>query len=331
MSDMPGQSQVPDQPLSASAAVVPPPFDPAPPSEPRKNRHVLLWVFAGFLVLGLCAAGVAIAVIGGFLAVGAGQESTIAKADASYAKGVGALTEVGGGFDSIQAAGADVTAVEEFAVQSKTTLDSARADLAASRKTIETLGDSDARTTYVQAVQEADKGLESIGAMLDELTGKTALLAQVDTATVSYGRANDRINAAVTALNKDQWAAAGTAAAEAKALFEAARAGFAKAQTMDVTAGMEKAVAYADAQIQRAAIVSRMAAQGPAGGTKAYNLLVGELNALNKRIAAMPEPEVLTNEGWATARLDSLRQTAIASLTRADELMASAHQLFAAQ
>jgi hypothetical protein len=274
---------------------------------------------------------VAIAVIGGFLAVGAGQESTIAKADASYAKGVGALTEVGGGFDAIQAAGADVTAIEDFAAQSKTTLDAARVDLAASRTTIETLGDSDGRTTYVQAVQEADKGLEAIGAMLDELTGKSALLAQVDTSTVAYGQANDRINAAVTALNKDQWAVAGTAAAEAKALFEKAREGFAKAQAMDATAGMDKAVAYADAQIQRAAIVSRMATQGPSANTKAYNLLVGELNALNKKIAAMPEPEVLTNESWATARLDNLRQTAIASLTKADELMASAHEVFAGQ
>lgn len=332
MSDTPNTPQAPA--AAPTAATAPPPPAGAPvqaygaqPPAPKKRR-VWLWVLLIVLVLGCCAVAVVVAVVGGLVATGVDQASTVSKADASYSKAIKALTAVGDGFDAIGGADADPAAVQNFANESRSSLDGARADLAAARKTIETLGDSEARTTYVQALEEADKGLKAIQAMLGDITGKSALLAAVEGASATYQQANDKMNAAVTSLNGDKWKPAADTAAAAKALFIQSRDGFAKAQGMDATAGMDKAVAYVDVQIQRATTVTQMANQGSRGNITDYNRLVKELNALNSKIKAMPEPDAISDPNWATARLDELRTTAVDSLTKADELMTKAHDLF---
>jgi hypothetical protein len=301
------------------------------PAPAPKKRRVWLWVLIIVLLLGCCGAAAVAAVVGGLVATGADQASTVAKADESFNKAVKVLTGIGDGFDAIGGADADPAAVQKFANESKSALDGARADLATSLKTIETLGDSEARTTYVSALEEADKGLEAIRGMLEDLTGKTALLAAVDGASASYKQANDKMNAAVTSLNGDKWKPAADTAAAAKTLFTQSRDGYLKAQGMDATAGMDKAVAYVDVQIQRATTVTQMANQGSRGNITDYNRLVKEFNALNTKIDAMPEPEAITDPDWATARLETLRTTAVDSLTKADELMTKAHTLFSGE
>jgi hypothetical protein len=338
MSDTPNTPQAP----ATSYPAPPPPPAASPPQQPPyaappqygaqppapKKRRVWLWVLLIVVLLGCCGAAVVTAIVGGLVATGADQSSTVKKADESYAKAVLVITAVGDGFDAIGGADAEMAAVETFAGESKAKLSAARTDLAASRKTIEALGSSEGRTTYVSALEEADKGLEAIQAMLDELTGKSALLATVDAATAPYKQGNEKMNAAVTALNGDKWKPAADTAAAAKLLFVQSKDGFVKAQGMDATAGMDKAVAYVDLQVQRATIVTQMANQGSRGNTGDYNRLVKDFNALNKTIDAMPEPEALSDPNWATARLDVLRTTAVDSLTKADELMTKAHDLF---
>ncbi len=354
MSDTPVPPQVPVPPAYYPPPPPPPATPPAPPAQgygappaapaqgyaasapagygvpapPPKKKRVWLWVLIIALVLGCCITSVAVAVLGGFLAAGADETATVTKADASYTKAVDALTKVGDDFDAIGGADADPAKVQTFATESKASLDAARADLAAARQTIETLSDSEARTTYVKGLAEADKGLEAIQAMIQDVSGKSALLAEVDAASESYRQGNDKMNAAVTALNVDKWKAAGESAGPAKTLFMAAREDYLKAQGMDASAGMEKAVAYVDVQIQRATTVTQMANQGSRGNLTDYNRLVKEFNALNRKIDAMPEPEAISDPDWATARLDMLRQDAVSSLTTSDELMTAAHALF---
>lgn len=295
------------------------------------RRSVWWWVAVGGVAVACLGAIAGAVFVAGVIGSRGRETAAVARADAAYASAIASLSAVGDGFAAAGGVEATSGALAPFVADARGSIASARADLAASRAAIGELPDSEARTTYLTALKEADDGLASIRSMLDMMGGTSTLLAEADAALALYQRGNDALNAAVAALNADRWQEASRAASDASSLLAQAREGFARAGRVDSSAGMDKAVAYVDAQARRAATVTRMAGVGAGGDVAAYNGLVGELNALNRTIAAMPQPEALADEGWATSRLDALRAAATDHIARADELMRQAHSLYAGE
>ncbi|HEX9094277.1 MAG TPA: hypothetical protein VF902_09875 [Coriobacteriia bacterium] len=300
---------------------------PAPVPPPRKKR-TWLWVLLVLFLLGCCGAAIVAAVVSGVIAGGVNTAATVSAADGHYLKAVSALEALSNSYDALGDTEPGDPALQKLAGETTAKIATAREELAAARTEIGKLGASEARSAYEQGVDETDKALQAIDAMGQELSGKSAAMAEITAGLDLYRKGSDKMNEAVAALNKDKWTPGGTAAGQAKDYFEQAVERFRKAGELDATAGMDKMVSYVDLQFKRASVAVQMANQGSRGNITDYNRLSKEYNSLNAQLDAMAEPDAIANPDWATARADELRASAKEALTTGSALLDKAHGLF---
>lgn len=318
MSDQSGQppyAVYPPQGAAPQPGAVPP----GVPQPVTKKSRTWIWIVLVIVLLFCCVGSVIAGAIGFGLKSAADQAATVKIADAAYAKGL----------EGLQTAAESAAAIEDPAASAKTVtaLDASAADLQAARTAITGLSESEGRGVYLQALDEADRAVETLRAIAAESSGKSKFLDTAKEGLRLYSLGRTHVNASVDAGNKSSYSRSGAEAVKAKAYFRQARAKFVAADAMETAADLEKSIAYVDLQLQKVAYATQMASLGKQGKNSAYNKVVPKFNALNKKIDALKEPEALSDPTWATRLLTELQATFTEQLTKSGALMDRAHKL----
>lgn len=345
MSDQSGQSPVPPQepvPIPPAQPYAPQPAAPEPPAQPyaqpqpyapqgyapqpgvpsqpvKKKRRAWIWITL-VIVLLLCCAGSAVAGLIGFGAKSASDQSaTIKTADTAYTKAVKGLG----------AASADAATVDdpEASAKTATALDTAKTDLATARDAVTGLSESEGRTAYLQALDEADKAVETLRSMAEEASGKSKFLVTAKEGIRLYNEGHRHMNTSVDLGNKSLYSRAGVEAGKAKSFFKQARAKLAEADAMDTASDLEKSIAYVDLQLEKVDYEIQMDNYGNKGKIAAYNKVVPKFNAINTKIGRAKEPEALSDPTWATRLVDQFQTKFTDELTKSGTLIDRAHKL----
>jgi hypothetical protein len=353
MSDQPGQPSVPQEPVPPQPTQpyqpqppAPQPPAPQPPAQPqpyapqgnapqpgavapgvpsqpvKKKSRAWIWITL-VIVLLLCCAGSAVAGLIGFGAKSSSDQSaTIKTADTAYTKAVKGL--------GAAAAAAATVDDPEASAKTATALDTAKTDLATARAAVTGLSESEGRTVYLQALDEADKAVETLRSMAEEASGKSKFLVTAKEGISLYNSGHDHMNTSVDLANKSLYSRAGVEAGRAKSFFRQARAKLAEADAMDTASDLEKSIAYVDLQLEKVDYEIQMDNYGNKGNISAYNKVVPKFNAINTKIGRAKEPEALSDPAWATRLVDKFQTQFTDELAKSGTLVDRAHKLLSA-
>lgn len=283
------------------------------PSKKPRNR-IIIWVVAG--VLGLCLLGSCAAVM-----LSGNDTETIDLAESHYSKLMSAVETASAAIPS--ASDDAVTRTAGLANASKA-LRTGRDEIAAARVAIEQLDPSDGRTTYLASLDAATEALDGLEDLVGYLGTASEMLDKIKQAGSLASQADDDLNAAIKAGNSASYAVMTRKAKAASAGFTRAAASFREAHALDSSAGLDKAAEYADARKAQAEVVVRMAGEGQAGKTAAYNKDIDRLNASAAKAEKIGEPAIISDPDWAEKRLSELSNKIETAGARADELHAKA-------
>jgi ABC-type Na+ efflux pump permease subunit len=314
VSDQPGQPPVPPYPPQPGA--VPSGIAPQPV---KKKSRAWIWITV-VVVLLLCCAGSAVAGLIGFgMKSASDQSATIKAADDGYTKAVKELQTVAESAATVES--------PEASAPATTLLDAAGADLSTARDAVRGLPESEGRTVYVQALDEADKAVETLRSIAAESSGKSRFLVTAKEGVRLYDEGRGHMNTAVDLANKNLYGRSGVEAGKAKSFFRQARAKLVEADALDKASDLEKSIAYVDLQLEKVDYALQMADHGNQGKISAYNKVVPKFNAVNTKIGLLKQPDTLSDPNWATRLLEELQTRFTDELTKSGTLIDRAHRL----
>ncbi len=319
--------QPPSPPAGYSAPVAPPPAYGAPPQPAPKKRGVLTIVIVAVLLL-VC---VPAACVGAFavseFSSRAKTREAVVQAETHYNAAMDAVSRAS---DALGAEGAtaDAEALTEIASATTAELRTARDEIAAARAAVEPLEDSEGRTAYLGSLDAATDALEALDGLMGTLERSGEVVTRVSEASTSASKARNDLNAAVKAGNSSKYSTMRSKALAASSKFSEAASVFDLAHDVDPTAELDKAADYMRAMRKQADLVVKMADDGKAGRTSAYNAKIKELNALQSDAKKIGDPAILEDPNWFATGMTELAATVDEASTRADTLHAQALSSF---
>lgn len=306
-----------------------PALEPGPPSQsamsgPSPVRRVGKgWVVAVFVAV---AGLLALAACGAFVVLPAMRdraalEERVREADRHYGAAVKRVEAVAVVTEDTEAT------LESQASSANAGLDAAAAELDDARATLEQLGPSEARDTYLSGLDEAEKGLGALREAVEFLDRAGGILRRVEAAAEAARTARQRLNEAIALANQDKYDAAKAKAGEGERLLKDAESSYRQAHEIDREAGLDKAAAHVAKQREEAVLLQRMADLGKAGKVSDYNDTISRVTKLRAEVDKLPQPEIVTDPDWAKKRMTSVGARVERHLGRADELVERAHTL----
>jgi hypothetical protein len=305
----------------------PPPGAPQPgmpsrgarPPSPKKRTGLIV----GAIVAALALCGIGACVLGiGVLSSGTADKSAINLAEQHFNS---AMNDVQGASTSLEklsnAPSPDVTTAIASATRQ---LRDGRDEIAKATASAEQLKDSAGRTDYLNSLKAATATFDALQDMVAYLDTANGMATKAKQAGDLARAANKSLNAAVDSGNSRKYTAMRAQAVSASTNYTKAAVIFREAQALDVTAGFDKAAAYADKRKAQADIVVRMAEEGKAGRLSAYNADIKKQAALSKQAEAVGMPAIVSDPNWAQNRLADLSKRIDAAAGQADSLRAKA-------
>lgn len=296
-------------------------YPPTPP--PKKRRGAIVAIVVGALVLcGLfaCAA----------IVLGAGlfenkTKKAVTLAESHYSAAMSAVETASA---AIKDAPSDPGKAAPALETADTSLRTGRDEIAAARAAIEPLEDSDGKKQYLASLAAANTALDALQDMIAYLNDASGMISKVQEAGTVASDANDELNTAISAGNRSDYSTMKAKARSASADYTKAAQLFKEAHKLDPSAGLDKAAAYAAKRKEQAVLVIRMADEGAAEKTSAYNGDIDRMKALGDQAERIGDPAIVSDPQWAQKRLSSLEQRISDSGAQADALHAVALKEF---
>lgn len=243
----------------------------------------------------------------------------ISTAESHYAA---AQTAVGDATTAIEGASGDDAAAAIG--KAEDALRTGRDEIAAARVAIEQIEDSQGKTDYLASLDAATQALDGLEDLLGYLNTANDLTGKMQEASDVASEAHDDLNNAISSGNSEKYSTMKKQATAARDGFDKAAEMFRAAHELDTSAGLDKAAEYADKRKAQAVVVIRMAGEGKANKTSAYNKSIDEMNKLGKAAEKIGEPAIVSEETWVEDRLSSLTDSVVAAGAKADDLHAKA-------
>ncbi len=306
----------------------PPPAPPlapgyAPPAPPPRKRNVGAVVLVVIAVL-LCVTAACIGTVTySVLSSGAKTRDAVRQAEShldAATKELEAATQSLDEYLNGRDAGA------EAAVGSR--LRATRDEIAAARATIEALPDSEGKSLYLSALEEANKAVESVEQLLGTVGVIIDLSEQVKRGGADVEAGNKALNAAIKAGNRRDYSTMKTQARLASRKYASGARIFSDAHEAEPSAGLDKVVDYANLRKKQADLIAKMADEGRAGRTSSYNKLVDQQAALSDKAEMAGTPDIVSDPEWGRKRVELQQSAFEGAADRADELRARALKAF---
>ncbi len=314
---------------SSSATVISPP-PPTPPGSspgdaatpgpaPKRKRTglvVLLVVLVALCGLGSWATGLA--------GLGSGGDAQVVKqAEVHFSAMMSAVDTASIAVESLQPDG-DPAKAELVVNEASEALQVGRDEIEAARKAIEQLDDSVGKRDYLAALDAANESLDGLEDLAAYLGAATRMLESMGKAAAAASTANNSLNEAIAAGNSGGYDQMKSKATSAAAEYVEAAKHFDAGHAVDESAGLDRSAAYVRTRKTVADVVVKMAADGKAGRTSAYNKGIASMKTLNAQAEKISEPEIVTDPDWVKNRLAKFGEAITAAATSADELRTKA-------
>ena len=290
----------------------------APARAPRKKRTGLIIgiIVAVILLCGLAALGI------GALSGGNSEKGTIALAEKHFET---AMNNVEAASTSIKKASSgsrsDISAATADANEK---LRTSRDEIAKATAEVEQLKDSQGRTDYLASLKAATVmlgDLQDMVAYMDTATGLAAKAVQA----ASLAKSGDKsLNSAVHNGNASKYSPMRSDAVSASTNYTKAGVLFREANSLDPSAGLDKAAVYAEKRKLQADVVVRMADEGRANRISAYNADIKKQAALGKKAESAGTPAIIADPNWAENRLSDIGAKIDTVAKQADDLRSKA-------
>jgi len=251
------------------------------------------------------------------------KQATISKAEEHYTNAMSSVEEAGAAVKEAKTtdAEADVrTAIED----ADDALSTARDEIAAAKASIEELGDSEGKTAYLESLAAANEAIDGLQDTVAYLGTATDIVVKVQTGAAAMTKANADLDAAIKAGNSRSYSTMKSKARAASVNYVAAAAAFRDAHQLDPESELDKAARYADKRKEQCDVAVRMAEEGSAGRTSAYNKDVSRMRVLEKDAGRIGEPAIIKDPNWVEKRLADINDAVEAAAQTADELRAKA-------
>ncbi len=311
----------PAQPPSPGYAP-PPAYGPSPAPPPKKRNVgmvILVVVAVVFCMVATCIGTVAYNVI----STGAKTRDAVRQAEEHIDTATAELETATKHLDTFLS-DKDSQAQADVSSQLRATRD----EIAAARATIEGLPDSEGKTAYLGALDEANRAVEALEQTLGIIRVIVDLSDQVKRAGADVEAGNDALNAAIKAANRRGYSTMKARARVASREYASGAKLFAEAHRSEPTAGLDKVVDYANLRKKQADLIIKMADAGRAGRINEYNRLVDEQAALGDKAEKTGTPDIVSDPQWGSKRIEEQQKVFEEAANRADELRAQALKAF---
>jgi hypothetical protein len=343
MTDQYGQQPPPTPPQPNPGAMAPPPPPPAgafpqgapqpgyPPASdfsgqsrppaPKKRTGLIIGIVAVVCVLLLCGLG-ACAVGLGALSSKNAEADAITLAEQHFNV---AMKDVQAANASIKkASSGSQTEVAAATADATKRLRDGRDEIAKATVPVERMKASPGRTDYLNGLKAATETLDALQDMVAYMDTASGMAAKALQAAKLTKTANKFRDDAVDSGNASHYSAMRAQAVSASTNYTKAEVLFREAHALDVSAGFDKAAAYAQKRKLESDLIVRMAEEGKAGRLKAYNADIKKQKALSKQAVAVGTPAIVSDPNWAANRLAALSDKIDAAAKRVDDLRAKA-------
>lgn len=317
----PGQPPYQPAPPAASGYASPPAAAPGAP----KKRKTLLIVAVVVVLLTLCGLGGCAAL---FIAGSSSsdEKASVERAETHY---TAARSAVGSASVAIEGAKSSSAATSKSAVaEAERLLRTGRDEIAAARAVMEELDDSAGKTDYLASLDAAVAALDGLEDLVAYMGTATGMFQKTKDAGAASSKAGDDLNDAISAGNARDYTKMKTKARTAYDGFAKATVLFREAHKLDKSAGLDKLAFYADKRRQQAEVVLRMADEGKAGKTSAYNKDIDLMRSMGAAAEKIADPSIVDDPEWAEKRLADLVKRIEQAGEKADQLHVSALETF---
>lgn len=299
-------------PPQAPGPAAPPPGEGSAPKK-RSWLVVTLVLAAVVVVLGLVACVAAIGVFSGAKA----DMKAIQLAETHYTAGVRYTNSAS---DTLGETAKDSTALKASAEDAGKDLEKGRDELAKATAAAKELKESQGRTDYLASLKAAEDALDALEDLAEYENTAGDMVAKVVRGATLLKAANSSLGKAVSSGNAKKFSLMQVQAGAAAINYGKAEVLFKQADKLDPSAGLDKAVTYAEKRKLQSDILVRMAKEGKAGKTSDYNADVKKQAALSKEAKAIDLPEMVSDPNWSKDRTAEFREKYSTASKQANDL-----------
>lgn len=287
----------------------------------RKKRNPLFYVLGIVALVIILLVGSCVAIVG-LLSGTKANEEAIKRAETHFQAGMKDVESASASID--KAAGGSPAAVTAAVTAATKDLRSGRDEVAKATAAAEQMTESQGRTDYLSSLKEATTALDALQDLVEYMGTASGMASKATEGAKLMTSANKSLNQAIDSGNAGSYTAMKRQARSASTNYSKSAALFRQAVAFDASAGLDKAAAYADKRKQQADVVVRMADEGKAGRTSAYNADIKKQAALSKQADAAGTPAIVSDPNWVEKRLADLTKKIQDAGKQADDLRAKA-------
>jgi hypothetical protein len=292
-----------------------------PPVIARKKRNPLLYILGVVALVIILLVGSCVAIVGVFSGARADLKH-IELAETHFQAAKNDVEKASASLDKVS--GDNPASVSTGVAAATKNLRDGRDEIAKATAAVEQMKESQGRTDYLNSLKAATVTLDALQDLVDYVDTASSMASKATEAGNLTSSANKALNDAVDSGNAGKYTAMRKQAVSAGTDYTKAALLFRQAVALDPSAGLDKAAVYCEKRKQQADIVVRMAEEGKAGRTSAYNADIKKQAALSEQAQAVGMPAIVSDPNWAENRLADLKKKIEEASKQADELRAKA-------
>jgi hypothetical protein len=315
----------PSSPPPPPPGMFPEPGAPGPGTPPpviaRKKRNPLLYILGVIALVLILLVGACVAAVGIFSGARDNLQH-IKLAETHFQAAKNDVEKASASLD--KASGGTPASVSPAVAEATKNLRDSRDEIAKATAAVEQMKESQGRTDYLNSLKAATVTVDALQDLVDYVNTASGMASKATEAGKLTTAGNTALNNAVDSGNAGNYTIMRRRAALAVTDYTKAAVLFKQAAALDPSAGLDKATLYCEKRKQQADIVVRMAEEGKAGRTSAYNADIKKQAALSKQAEAVGMPAIVSDPNWVENRLADLKKKIEDASKQADDLRAKA-------